>query len=240
MNQHAILAIIPARGGSKGIKGKNIVNCAGKPLLYWTAKSAHESSLIGKCILSSDDENIIKKAQELNIQTPFIRPKYLAEDDTPSLFVVKHALKWVLENNYYNPDIVVLLQPTSPLRTSRHIDEAIQLLINDSEADSVVSVVTVPHNYSVDSIMCERDGYLIPWKAQNEVKNIRQLKKEFVARNGAAIYAFRTKTMLDQNSIYGKKIIPYHMSQEESVDVDTAFELKICEMLLSQEIESEK
>jgi len=232
MGKPKILAIIPARSGSKGIPKKNIVNCAGKPLLAWTAEAVNGSLLIDYCILSSDDSDIMSEAEKYGVYAPFVRPSELSQDDTPALPMIKHAVQWVIDNDYCNPDIIVLLQPTSPLRTSDHIDEALQLLINDESADSVVSVTQVPHNYSPASVMIENGEYVKPWQPQDESLNLRQLKQKFIARNGAAIYAFRLNCLLEKESIFGDNIIPYYMKQEESVDVDTLFDLSVCGMLL--------
>jgi CMP-N-acetylneuraminic acid synthetase len=172
------------------------------------------------------------EANNQGIDTPFVRPKHLSEDDTPSLLVIEHSVEWAIQNNYCKPDIIVVLQPTSPLRMSNHIDEAVQLLINDKEADSIVSVTDVPHNYSPESVMIINNGYLKSFIKQNEMLNMRQLKSNFLARNGAAIYAFRTNCLLEKNSIYGEKIIPYRMDQKHSIDIDTPFDLLLCDMLL--------
>jgi CMP-N-acetylneuraminic acid synthetase len=136
------------------------------------------------------------------------------------------------EKENYKPDIIILLQPTSPLRTSKHIDEALEKLIN-SDADSIVSVVEVPHQFNPYSVMKLEDGYLKHFLPYDERKNIRQLKPKFYARNGAAIYAFRYECLIEKNSIYGEKILPYFMGKEESIDIDDWFDLKVAEVMIS-------
>lgn len=232
-----VLGLIPARCGSKGIPSKNIVSCAGLPLLEWTARAVHGSSCISRCILSSDCEEIQSVAKDCGIEVPFVRPSEISQDMTPALPVIKHAITWMEQYASYTPDVIVLLQPTSPLRLSRHIDEAVELLLSSPDADSVVSVVEVPHQYAPASVMVLEGGVLRSWMEQKEDKNLRQLKPKFWARNGAAIYAFRRSCLFNKGSIYGDVCLPYFMSPEESVDVDTYFDLKVCEMLLAERLE---
>jgi len=227
-----VLGLVPARGGSKGIAHKNIAPCGGRPLLGWTAEAARGSKLLGRTILSSDDPTIIDVAREWLIEVPFTRPKELSGDETPALPVIMHAVEWMEQEENFRADVIVLLQPTSPLRLARHIDEAIQMLLDDPEADSVVSVTEVPHQYAPGSVMVFEEGRVFPWMPQDEMLNLRQLKPKFMARNGAAIYAFRRECLLQKKSIFGDRILAYQMSPEESIDVDSPLELKICNMLL--------
>jgi len=226
-----VLAIIPARGGSKGIPKKNIYPLCGKPLIAWTIEAAKGSKYISRTILTSDSAEIIEVAGKYGTEAPFVRPNELAKDETPALPVIRHAVDWLKDNEDYVPNYIVLLQPTSPLRTSRHIDEALEKLIN-SDADSIVSVVKAPHQYNPYSIMEMKDGFLRPFLKYDERKNIRQLKPVFYARNGAAIYAFTYECLMKKNSIYGDKILGYEMSREESVDVDDMLDMRVCELLI--------
>jgi CMP-N,N'-diacetyllegionaminic acid synthase len=228
-----ILAIIPARGGSKGIPEKNIISLSGKPLISYTIEAAKQSELLGRSILSSDDEKIINVANKFGLEAPFVRPEELAQDDTPALPVIKHAVTFMEQELSYKADYVVLLQPTSPLRTTRHIDEAVEKLIN-SDADSIVSVVEVPHQFIPHSIMQLDGAELRPYLSFDESQNLRQKKPTFYARNGAAIYAFSYECLMKKNSIYGDKILPYFMTPEESIDIDSPWDLEICEFFLQK------
>ena len=228
-----ILAIIPARGGSKGIPGKNLSNLCRKPLIKWTIDEAKKSNLIDKIILSSDDNEIIEYCRKQGIEVPFKRPKNFAKDNTPMLPVIKHAINFLKVNKKYVPDYILLLQPTSPLRTYKHIDEALNLLMS-SDADSVVSVVEVPHNFNPYSVMKLKNGYLKPFLKYNENMNLRQKKPKFYARNGAAIYAFKFNCLIKKNSIYGDKILPYFMKREESIDIDEKFDLELAEVIIKK------
>ena len=234
MTNKKVLAIIPARGGSKGIPKKNIVNCGNKPLIYWTAQAVLGSKLITDNLVSSDNQEIISISKSCGLRTPFIRPNELAMDGTPTLPVIQHALDWVMLNDNYKPDIIVILQPTSPLRKSHHIDEAIQKLIDHPEADSIVSITKIPHQYTPESALYKEDIFIRPCKKIDENNNIRQKKKEFYARNGAAIYGLTTNCILNKFSLYGDNTIWYEMTNEESIDIDTSFELKIANYLLTQ------
>jgi CMP-N-acetylneuraminic acid synthetase len=147
--------------------------------------------------------------------------------------VIKHAVQRLSESEDYKPDYIILLQPTSPLRTAIHIDEALEKLIN-SDADSIVSVLKVPHQYNPYSVMEMKNGILKPFLKYNERNNIRQLKPIFYARNGAAIYAFTYECLMKKNTLYGNKILAYEMNKEESIDIDDFLDFAICEMLLKR------
>ena len=226
------MGIIPARGGSKGIPRKNIKKIAGKPLLAYTAKAALGSSYISRVVLSTEDQEIRQVGNELGLEIPFIRPDNLAQDNTPSLPVVQHVLVMLERQENYKPDLIVLLQPTSPLRTSKHIDEALELFINQN-ADSLVSVTEVPHNMKPYSVMkSKKNGTIVPFLIYEENKNIRQQKPKFFARNGAAIYISTYECIMKNNSLYGSKILPYFMKKEDSFDLDDEIDWKIMESLI--------
>ena len=226
-----ILAIIPARGGSKGIPRKNVAPLNGRPILAYTAMAARNSRLLDRTILSSNDPEIMEVARQLGIDTPFTRPEELARDDTPALPVIQHAVRFMEAEESYRADVIVLLQPTSPLRTEKHIDEALDIFLA-SKADSLVSVVEVPHSFNPYSVMRLREGRLEPFLEYDERRNLRQQKPEFYARNGAAIYVMTRECLLEKNSLYGDFILPYFMKKEDSIDIDDAWDLMMCEFLL--------
>lgn len=212
------VGIIPARGGSKGIPRKNVYSIHGKPLIAYTIEAALQSSLDAVYVSSEDDE-ILDIAGALGA-TGIRRPDYLARDDSPSLPVIQH----VCESIEGPIEYVVTLQPTSPLRTHLHIDEALELFKADSEANSLVSVIQVPHNMIPESIMFidEETRYLKPF--MNAKLYRRQDKNLYYARNGAAIYITKHKNI--SQYIWGGKILAYQMNEIDSLDIDEENDLK--------------
>ncbi len=226
-----ILSIIPARGGSKGIPKKNMALLCGQPLIKYTFDAAKKSRLITRSILSTDDGDFARYGRENGIEVS-MRPEELAGDRTPMKDVINYHLD-ALKKNGYIPDIFILLQPTSPLRTERHIDEALQGLIDDSEADATVSVVEVPHEYLPMKLMeLKEDGSLKFFRSDGEKYTTRQELPHLYARNGAAVYAVYTESYRKTGSLYGTRCIPYLMKPEESVDIDTSFDLFLAESIL--------
>ncbi len=228
-----ILAIIPARGGSKSIPKKNMILLNGKPLIEYTIKAAKKSRLISRIILSSENEQIIDYCTKRGIEVPFKRPNNIAGDDIPMLEVVFHALNFFKKKENYTPEYIILLQPTSPQRTSNHIDESLGKL-KDTNADSIVSVVDVPHNFNPYSVMDFDGTYLKPYLDFKESNNLRQNKPIFYARNGPAILAFTYDCIMNKKSMYGEKILPYFMKREESIDIDENYDLEIAEFFLKR------
>lgn len=227
-----VIGLIPARGGSKTIPRKNIRIIAGKPLLAWTAEAALNSAL-DRVILSSDDQEIINVGLNLGLEIPFVRPLELGRDDTPGIQVILHALNYLIEDEDYNADAIMLLQPTSPLRTSKHINEAIELFGKYPEVNSLVSVVKAPHNMIPESLMrMDSDGHLVFVSHWDQKKNIRQLKPVYYARNGPAIFLGNIDYILKHGRMYGEKVVAYEMNRSESVDIDDSFDFDLCEFLL--------
>lgn len=227
------LGIITARGGSKGIPRKNIKKIANKPLIDYTFNAVKDSKLLNRCILSSEDDEIIEHSKENNIEVIFTRPKELAKDETSSLEVLIHAVEYLSKKEDYIPDYIVTLQPTSPLRTAQDIDISIKMILEDQEADSLVSVCEVPHGHNPFSVM-EFDGhFLFPYIKEKLIMR-RQEKPIFYARNGAAIYITKYNTLIDEKRIIGDKCIPYFMSKEKSLDIDDWFDWDIMEYLLKK------
>lgn len=224
------VGLIPARGGSKGIPGKNIVPCAGKPLIQWTCDAARGSRRLSRTIVSTDSAEIAAVARGCGAEVPFLRPAELARDETPALPVIQHALRW-FDAQGQAPDAIVLLQPTSPLRASAHIDEAIGLFEARS-ADTVVSVVRVPHRFHPSSVMWERNGALVPYEGEETVTR-RQEQPPLFARNGPAVLVVSRAT-LQSGRLYGGCTLGYLMDDAASVDIDTPADLRMAEWLLSR------
>ncbi len=227
-----ILGVIPARGGSKGIPYKNIALLGGQPLLAYTCTAALASRCLTRVILNTDDASVAEVGQRYGVEVPFLRPIELAGDDIPMLDVLQHGLNLLQEKENYRPEVVVLLQPTSPLRRAEHIDEAVDILLKTG-ADSVVSVVEVPHQFSPASLMQLEGDRLMPY-VQGPPLLRRQDKPRFYARNGPAVLAVQRKVLLKQNSLYGNDCRPLFMNAEESVDIDRPFDLDFVEFLLKR------
>jgi CMP-N-acetylneuraminic acid synthetase len=217
-----IVGLIPARGGSKGIPLKNLAPLGGRPLLAYTIEAALGSSRLGRTVVSTDSEEIAELAAHLGADV-LRRPPELASDETPMREVVLHAL-----GELDGCDVLVLLQPTSPLRRSEHVDEAIRLLL-ESGADSVVSVVEVPHRFRPDSLMSFDGGRIVP---RGPADARRQDKVPVYARNGPAVLALRADGLAED--LYGEDCRPYVMAPEDSIDVDEAVDLELAEFLLSR------
>ena len=213
-----ILGLIPARGGSKGIPGKNIKLLGSKPLLAYAFESARESKSLSKVILSSDDEEIIKAAQKLGLEVPFLRPEELGRDDTSSLAVIRHALEF-MEKSGEHFDAVCLLQPTTPFRCSGLIDEAIEEF-QTGEYDSLISVREVPAEFNPHWVFEEENGGLKISTGEKEIITRRQDLPKAYHRDGA-IYLTRTEIILEQNSLYGEKIGFIDTTGDPYVNIDT-------------------
>lgn len=226
-----ILGVVPARGGSKTIPRKNLALVAGRPLLAWTADAALGSVRLARTVLSTDDPEIAEVGRALGLEVPFLRPAALAADETPMLAVLQQLVEALEREEGYRPDAVALLQPTSPLRRAHHIDAAIELL-SSTGADSVVSVVAVPHQFSPVSVLREDHGRLVPW-GEGPTVTRRQDKPVLYARNGPAVLVTR-RAVVGQGSLYGADSRPLVMSPEESIDIDTPWDLELAGWLLGR------
>ena len=226
-----ILAIIPARGGSKGVPRKNIKLLAGKPLLEYTSTVALKSSLLSKVIISTDDDEIISVAKTLNLEVPFKRPIDLATDSSSSLSVILHALKYFESKGIYF-DAVCLLQVTSPFRTVEFLDKAIQKFIK-SKSDSLISVQEVPHEYNPHwSFELDENENLKIATGETEIISRRQDLPKAYHRDGS-IYITKTKILKEQNSLFGDKISHIVSPKEFYVNIDTMDDWNKAEKILN-------
>jgi N-acylneuraminate cytidylyltransferase len=221
-----VLALIPARGGSKGLPGKNVRPLAGKPLIAWSVAAARASRFIDRIVVSSDDAAIIQAAVEAGAEAPFIRPPELARDDTPSQPVILHALDTIAEQF----DLVVLLQPTSPLRTAADIDACVEKVVTGAPACiSVVAPAKSPWwMYRMDA-----SGHLAPLM-DGPAATRRQDLPAVVAPNGA-VYVARVPWLRANGGFVGPGTVGYQMPADRSVDIDDALDLKLAELILAGE-----
>jgi len=232
-----ILALIPARGGSKGIPRKNIKPFAGYPLVAWSIAVGLQANSVSRVIVSTDDEEIASVARQFGAETPFLRPSEYAQDRTPDLPTFEHALKWLEDVEGYKPDIIVQLRPTSPLRSRDMIDSAVKILIDNPDADSVRGVVPSGQN---PFKMWRFQGYDKPMRPLLEVEGIaepynapRQILPPTYWQTGH-IDAIRTKTITHKKSLTGDVIYPLVIDPRYTVDIDTPVDWAKYEALVYQ------
>ncbi|MFX0014107.1 MAG: cytidylyltransferase domain-containing protein [Promethearchaeota archaeon] len=237
-----ILALIPARGGSKKLPRKNIALLSNKPLIYYSIKIAQESKLINRIIVSTDDKEIAEISKNYGAEVPFIRPSIFSQDLTPDLPVFTHALMWLLEKEEYCPEIVVHLRPTSPLRETSIVDKAIKLLLDNSDAHSVRAVVTPDENpYKMWKI--GNEGYLEPiikTKIKEAYNQPRQVLVPVYWQTGY-IDVVRSCIILNMGSMTGDRILPLILDNipENKIDIDTQERLNEAEKLMKKRSKSE-
>lgn len=226
-----ILAVIPARGGSKTIPKKNIYPLLGKPLIAYTIEEALKSKLITKVIVSSDDNEIIRIAKDFKTEAPFKRPKKLATDAALAISVIKHAVLELEKLDKIKYDYVIMLQPTTPLRTAEDIDQALKKLIK-TKSDSAIGVVDVGAIHPMRMKIIKNDKLLDLTKEPVENMPRQKLKPVYI-RNGA-IYAVKRDVLINQNSFKGKTCRPFIMPPERSVNIDDWLDLQLAEILLKK------
>ncbi len=224
-----VIGVIPARGGSKGIRRKNLVLLAGRPLLAYTCEAALGARSLDRVVLSTDDPEIADVGRRNGIEVPFLRPTELAGDDVPMVAVLQHILEWV-EKEGENAEALVLLQPTSPLRTSQHIDAAVEIFY-EKHADTVVSVVQVPHNFTSGSLMVMSADGRLDHNIEGGMPLRRQDKPVLYARNGPAVLVLR-RDLPVAGKLYGCRIYPLIMEYYDSVDIDTNSDIHLAEALI--------
>jgi len=229
INGRKVLGIIPARGGSKGIPRKNIRMLAGKPLIAWTIEEAHKSQYIDRLILSTEDMEIKEVAEEWGCEVPFVRPLELAQDDTPGIDTVFHALN-AIGGEY---DYIVLLQPTSPLRTVDDIDDCIRYCCQES-APVCVSVTLAGHNPYWMHKLNQRQR-LIPLMISGSSIDCRQSLPLVYAENGA-LYVAQTDYLLRNKCFISKETLAYIMPADSSWDIDTEMDFLYCELLINHKL----
>jgi len=225
-----VLGLVPARGGSKGLPGKNIRRLGGRPLVAYAAAAARDSGVIDRIVLSTDAAAIAAAGREAGLEVPFLRPPELAGDETPMLAVIEHALA-ALDAGGWRADVIVLLQPTSPLRTPGHVREAVTLL-RDTGADSVVSVVELPRHLSPDYVMRLEDGRLRPFLADGARIARRQDARAAYSREGT-VYACWRRTIERFGDIYGGDCRPLLIDPADSLSIDSPADWEAAERRLA-------
>ena len=233
INGKTVLAIIPARGGSKGIPRKNIKLLAGKPLIAWTIEEAKKSKYIDKTIVSTDSQEIADIAIKYGAEIPFIRPTELAKDETSSSEVIVHAIKWFEKNQNQKFNMLVLLQPTSPFRNVKHIDSTLEIFSSSPNSKSLVSIKEVDENPYWMKIIDE-DHYLKNFiLKQNNFTRRQDLPKVYIL-NGA-IYIMRIADFMNYKSFDVDNTIPFIMDKKTSIDIDVEEDFVLAENFVKKE-----
>ena len=232
-----VLGIITARGGSKSVPGKNLKLLAGRPLLAYTVDAARNCAALDRVILSTEDESIAAAGRSMGCEVPFIRPSELSRDDTPHLPVIEHAAAWMRDHAHYAFDAVMILQPTSPLRTSADIG-AVVALLESTAADSVLSVSEVPaHNHPSRTLRLNASDEAVLFATGEPVRkriNRRQDMQPAWVMNGA-IYACRTSVLFgSEPSLYGDRVVAYRLPHERSISIDDMHDWAAAERALAQ------
>jgi len=227
---YSVVALVTARGGSKGLPRKNIRPLLSKPLIAWSIEEAKKCRFIDRTIVSTDDEKIMDVARKYGGETPFLRPKRLAQDRSKMVDVIIHALDR-LKASGHRYDLFVLLQPTSPLRTAKDIEGAIKLF-SSKKAKAVVSVCEAElHPYLAN--MLPKDNCMKNFLRADVMDKNRQELPKYYRLNGA-IFAANCGYFRRYKSFYGKSSYAYIMPQDRSIDIDSEIDLSLAEYLLKK------
>jgi N-acylneuraminate cytidylyltransferase len=236
-----VLAVICARGGSTSIPRKNIRPLAGKPLIAWTIEAAKQSRHLTRTIVSTDDLEIAEIARRYGAEVPFRRPAELAGDLATDVDTLTHAVDFLRDTEGYEPDIILRLPPTSPLRTAAHIDQGIEVLLNDPHADACRPITEAQkHPFKMWKIAGDRQ-YLEPFLPDSftgleEAYNLpRQLFPRIYVHTGA-MDVLRIRTLRELKSTSGRKLGYFVMAPEDSVNIDYPIEFELAEILMQRRL----
>ena len=234
-----VLAIIQARGGSKGIPGKNIKPLCGKPLIAWTIDAARAAKTVTRVIVSTDDEKIAEVSRKYGAEVPFLRPAELATDGAKSIGLLEHALNWLSEKEDYRTDIVVQLKPTNPLRTAETIDKCVELYKESEDIDAVITVVKA----SIHPLKTWKfDGeFVLPFVPENifgikEAAKTPRQKLPEVFGNNSCVHVINPRTILEKHSSVGTKVKGLVLSREESINIDEPLDFDVAEIILRKRL----
>jgi CMP-N,N'-diacetyllegionaminic acid synthase len=235
INGKSVLAIIPARGGSKGLPGKNIKELCGKPLVAWSIGQALKSKYIDNVFVSTDSEEIAKIAKEFSANVPFLRPSELAADDSPTSDAILHVLEQLgLMGESY--DYVALLEPTSPLRKSNDIDEAINLIVQNTGTDCLVSVGEVHMEHPMIVKKIDEKGFVVPYISNIAKVHQRQLVDKAYFPYGV-IYISKVSEFKKNRTFYTERTAPYSIERWQNYEIDDQLDFIIVEQIMRIKME---
>lgn len=227
-----LIAVIPARGNSKTLPGKNIKEIAGKPLIAWTIEAAKKSRYVSDVIVSTDSETIAEISKRYGADVPFLRDPALAHDDTPTIDVLVDLVQRFRTSHRKIGKYMAVLQPTSPLRTAEDIDRAVEILSARVDAEGIVSIVEVSESpYWMKR--CTDSGFLEDFVVHDKVY-LRRQDLPVVYRLNGAIYICRTEYIMKNKSLIPSKTLGYLMSQDRSVDIDDAMDFRFAELVMTE------
>jgi len=227
-----VLAIIPARGGSKGLPKKNIKEILGMPLIAWTIKQAQNCEYIDKIYVSTDSKEIASVSEEYGVNIPKLRPKHLAEDTSSSVDLVNYIIE-DLETEGEVFDYIVLLEPTSPMRRRGDIGNALELAINHSDADGVISVGAVHMEHPTTVKRVQSDGYITSYlQSKREIVQRQQLEDVYFPYGVA--YIIKTEVFLEKHAFYTDKILPYYIERWQNYEVDDIYDFLCIESIMKE------
>lgn len=228
-----VLALVPARGGSKSIPRKNIKLLAGRPLIAYSIAAGLAARMVTRVVVSTDEEDIAAVAQRHGAETPFLRPAEYSQDETPDLPVFQHALRWLAEHEGYQPELVVQLRPTSPFRKVQHIDQAVEMLLSTPEADAV-RTVCVPFQNPFKMWTISPEGFMRPLLStgNKEPYNMPRQSLPDVYWQTGYVDAVRAATILSKDSMTGGAILPLVIDPSEWIDIDSPDDWRRAERML--------
>lgn len=229
IKNHSVISIIPARGGSKGLPEKSIIDLCGKPLIAYSIDASKESQYIDRTIVSTDSNKMARIANKCGAEVPFLRPTELATDTASSMSVILHTLEFLKNQEAFIPDITIILQPTSPLRTSIDIDTALEMFIS-SDADNLMSVYK-PEVSPFWFREIDDNGYLQEFIHNDSPYIRRQDTNKLLMLNGA-IYIYYSKNLLLGTIKERPKTLAYIMPAKRSIDIDSEMDLKLAEVII--------
>lgn len=235
INGKKILAIIPARGGSKGLPGKNIKPLLGKPLIAWTIEQAKKSKYIDEIFVSTDSREIAEISEKFGVKVPYLRPDELSSDNASSIDVISYVIsRFETTNSYF--DFIILLEPTSPLRKEADIDMSIELLFKNESADGVISLGEIHMEHPVIIKKVNSSGRIEPYI--NNLKSIsqrQQADKSYFPYG--VIYLIRTEVFKREGSLYTHNVIPYYIERWQNYEVDDIYDFIAIEAILTKNLE---
>ena len=234
MSKHNVLAIIPARSGSKGLVNKNILPLAGRPLLAWSIDHALNSELVDRVVCSTDDEQIAQIAKSHGAEAPFLRPAELSGDNANDASFTVHAIKWLAEKENWFADIVIILRPSSPIRDPADIDGVIQTMMDNPHAHSCLSVIEAEKS-PYKMLRETNDGTVVPLvtcEVPDQLNAARQTLPRALQQTGA-IHGIRGEVAVRDNTVIGSIIVPYEPKLKTVIDIDSLEDFAKAEQILA-------